>query len=176
MATKEKVKTPCPECGKDCVNLKAHTRLAHPVNQSIANSVELEEGTPAISFKAERVIQKEISQLIANERQTQDKIRSRIPGTKIDIHKPSARKIPFTIEWFKEHHPMETIVPEETLPVILNGVRVQFFAGEEITAPKPFIGEYHRWRQAKRNQGASRPMVEGALFILGGAGGLSSED
>ncbi len=163
MATKEKVD--CPECGKGCVNLKAHTRLAHPI----------EEGTPVLSYKTERILQKEISQIVANEMQTQEKISSRIPGTKIDIHKPSARKIPFTLEWFKEHHPMGTIVPEETLPVILNGVRVQFFAGEEITAPKPFIGEYHRWRSAKRSQGASRPMVEGALFILGGVGGLGPE-
>jgi hypothetical protein len=110
-----------------------------------------------------------------------EEVDTSIPGTKVDKYLPTARKIPFSLQWFKDKYEMVEITPEETVPVTINGVRIQFETDKTITVPAPFASEYHRYRQQMRNVArsglkAGSVLPDGVVGIIPGAGGLTPED
>ena len=103
-----------------------------------------------------------------------------VPGTKVDRYLGTSRKIPFSMQWFKDHYPLVEVTPEENLPVTINGVRVDFRTDVVVKVPEPFAAEYHRWRKDMRsmhrsNLRAGGAFPEGVVGVIPGAGGLAPE-
>jgi len=135
-----------------------------------------------ISPKAERQLKQEI-QRAAKTLGIEDNIEivdTNIPGSKVDKYLSTARKVPFTLKWFQEHHPMVEVIPEENVPITINGVRIDFRLDQKITVPAPFKAEYERYRSAIRRAGrsgfrAGSTLPEGVVGVIPGAGGLQPE-
>ena len=130
-----------------------------------------------VSAKAKRTLEKEIAKIAKSIGEDEEVVDASIPGAKVDRYLATARKTPFTIGWFEQHYSKVTVIPEATLPVTINGVKVQFVAGQKIEVPEPFAGEYYRYRQHIRNPyGSTFPYPrEGVLQVEPGAGGLIPE-
>jgi len=84
-------------------------------------------------------------------------------------------KVPWTMEDLAEayNHEMVTFVPMKTVPVTINGVRVQFIEGSEITCLKPFKDRYDYYMGSARR--AMRSAAARGLNPQVGVGGLPEE-
>jgi len=61
-------------------------------------------------------------------------------------------KVPWTMQALAEsyNHEMVTFVPMATVPVTINGVRVQFIEGLQVTCLKPFKDRYDNFMGSQR--------------------------
>lgn len=91
-----------------------------------------------------------LEQLVELER-TENQRGERTPGSIV-----AGRKTPTTMIDVKKMFPEVTFVPDESLPVSFNGVKVHLRSGEEITVPSIFKGIYDDHRRAMR-QAANNP-------------------
>ena len=97
-----------------------------------------------------------------------EEIRERIPGRKVRGQKDvwTWRDI---LERFKDDY--TAIIPDETIPLTWNGVKIQLISGIETHLPKPF---YELW---KAHKAALRPgKVPPGIVVEYGAGALPPEE
>ncbi len=135
---------------------------------------------PVLSPDTERSVKQDLQRMAHMAGIQVEEVDPSVPGTKLDKYLATARKVPFTMKWFKEHHKMVTITPEENLSVTINGVRVDFLTDRTVEVPEPFVGEYMRYRKSVRNAGligfrAGNTIPEGVVGVIPGAGGLTPE-
>ncbi len=90
---------------------------------------------------------------------------SRQPGKVID-----GKKIPWTMKDMEARFPMVNFVPDETVPLTWNGVKVYAIAGIEIHAPKPFYDIWNH-RKAELMKSPNFPGIQ----VEAGAGALPPE-
>lgn len=131
---------------------------------------------PLLKTETKRQLTKEVEQALRAATEAEEQIDANMPGVKLDRYGASARKVPYTLKYFETLYPMVTFTPEATVPVTINGVRLQFISGREVTVPEPFKGEYERWRRDIR--GFSRPIAvdQGVVSVAPGAGPLPSRE
>lgn len=115
--------------------------------------------------KAMEEVAEEVIEEVASE-SMQDKP----PGTIVDRGKPSARKVPWTRGYLKTAFPQVTFVPEETIPITVQGITFQLIADQEVTVPSVVRGIYDDHRKAMRRH----PVIPGVNVNLG-YGGLEPE-
>ena len=130
-----------------------------------------------VSAKAKRTLEKEIARIAKSIGEDEEIVDASVPGAKLDRFLATARKVPFTMSWFEQHYPKVSVIPEATMPVTINGVKVQFIAGQKVEVPEPFANEYFRYRQhIRKPYGSTFPQPrEGVLQVEPGAGGLIPE-
>ena len=99
------------------------------------------------------------------------------PGTIVDLHKPNARKIPYTRAWLEKNYPMVSFIPDETVPVNWNGIKYQLISGEEINVPLPIKGIYDDTRRLQSRMGRNRFVTQtgDVISVSPGAGALEAE-
>ena len=134
------------------------------------------ETKPLISEKTKRILQGEL-QKVEQEVQEEAEVDKTVPGTKLDRYRQTARKVPFSKAYFEDSNRFKqvTIVPEENIPITIQGVKYELRTGVEITLPEPFAGEYFRWRASLRGHPVSKTQMEGVVFMQPGAGSLPPE-
>lgn len=89
----------------------------------------------------------------------------RVPGKKV-----KGQKTPWTYKDMCERFEIVAFIPDETIPLNWNGVKVQAFSGIEMHVPKPFYELYNSHKAALRPQKAPPGIV-----VELGAGALPNE-
>ncbi len=98
------------------------------------------------SNKQLKGLAKEIVEELENEDALPDE--ERRPGM---VHK--GVKIAYTMNDLKAMYPEFPFTPEENIPIIFQGVRVDLFEGKEVTLPKIFYDIYQEHRRNERLAG-----------------------
>jgi len=80
------------------------------------------------------------------EAQAQVESGERRPGMTI-----SGEKVPYTYQWFVDNYDIVTFIPEKTVPLTINGVRVQAITGLEMHVPRPFYELYAKTQKSSRD-------------------------
>lgn len=97
-----------------------------------------------------------------------DKYTNELNGPRLPGKKVSGMKTAWTYRDMLERFQIISFIPDETLPLTWNGIKVQAIAGIEMHVPKPFFDIYTRHKLALR----PRPAPPGIEVDLG-AGALT---
>jgi len=126
-----------------------------------------------------KVLKRKLSRIPAEEKaellseltkETQEEVKQvqegRVPGRVV-----GGQKTTWTYKDLERHFRITSFVPEETIPITINGVRVQLLEGIEITCPECYHQVYQQHRAGMR-QRPSLPDLGFINEVLIGAGGL----
>ncbi len=106
------------------------------------------------------------------EKKVEEAPEGRVPGLAIGDTKTS-----WTYNDCVEKFPIVTFTPEETIPLIFNGVRVQAIEGYEMHVPKCFYTIYQQHRAMLRKPKTLPGSEQGYIPEIGpGAGALPAEE
>ena len=86
----------------------------------------------------------EAAEQAVEERVEKEVVVERRPGMIID-----GEKIPYTYKWMCDNFEIVSFIPEETIPLCWNGVRVQALTNIEMHVPKPFKEIYDNSRRER---------------------------
>ena len=95
----------------------------------------------------------------------------RVPGAVI-----GATKVPYSRRDIERvYQPMVTFIPEENIPVTVQGVQYDLYADREITVPYIVKNIYEEHKKAERARGRGVTLSSGEYVPVTGVGGLPPE-
>jgi hypothetical protein len=126
---------------------------------------------PLLSTQTTKQLEKEVAKVQRKVVAAEEEEKKGVPGTKLDRWEATARKIPWTLKDFDKYNKIE-FVPEETIPITINGVTITMLNGYKMKVPEPFYGEYIEWRNRQRSQSKPIATDRGIVTVAPGAGAL----